>query len=225
MPTEQILRIYAEPLRVERDSQEIIEETFLGRVIEAVFKENAWLELLQEAARLYQIFGGCYFKVVHDVSYVNGVRIEQVPANCVFPIFDNQRQIVEVWVVYWIGQREAAIFGYKTESDRAIYVEHWTKDKWEVRIGNEGLSDFQIAKDANGQPMENANPYIFPNGVSVIPFFYVPRFRAGTNYGIPLTEDIIGLGLELNESGADIGDAIAENARRIPWTRDSAWRS
>lgn len=221
LPTEQLFRVYAEPYQQKRSNEGPLEERWLGRLVEAAIKENEWGELLPEASRIFQALGGVYFKVVHDQTLVNGVRIELLPPNCVFPIWDKSRQMREVWVLFWINREEALSYGLRTNAERALYAEHWTAEKWEVFVAEEGQSLVQARVE--GVALSGTNPYrVGDEQKATIPFFYAPRLRTIGNYGVSIIDSVIGLIREFNERSADIGDALREASMRHRYATN--WR-
>lgn len=221
MPGEQIIRIYAEPLLVNPEEEGPIEDRTTGRIIESVWKENGWLDLLPEAARIMQALGGVFVKVVHDSEFFNGVRIEVLPPNVVYPVFGPQRRLIEVWITYHVSAAEAAAYGLNTDGDNALYVEHWTESEWNVKVGRNG-EELQVAI-LDGERLEGVNPYKLPNERrATIPFFYAARLRTIANYGTSIAEDMAGLVREINERSADMGDSIGRSGHRERFA--SNWR-
>lgn len=187
-----------------------------NEIFRNIWVENKWRVVLDESTRIFQALGGFYWKVVHDDSKYNGVRIELIAPQWVYPIFDSSHNIIEVYVAYPIGLTQAMLeYGYHGSGgaivDEVMYLEHWTRDKWEIRIGEEG----EVAYDMNtGNPLSGRNEY------GIVPFFYVSRNRTNSNYGWSMIEDLIGIMGELNERGADIGDAIGEETHRRLFARN-----
>jgi hypothetical protein len=118
----------------------------------------------------------------------------------------NVDRILECWIVVPIDRAEAELaYGVNLGNlpNETVYVEHWTETSYETLIGEYRLDNFS-----------GANPWGF------VPVEYVPRVRQEGFYGLPLSEDVMGLQDELNARLADIGDNINNAAHPIRWIRN-----
>ena len=183
----------------------------LSTLFWSVWLENGGQEVLREAGRLYQVFGGHVFKVVHDPSYLLGVRIESIAANVFFPIWhpSNYRQLLAVLISYRVSKDQAkSVWNIDLKEDWGIYVEIWTETEYAIRIDDRELK-------------REANPYIHPvTKKGVIPFVYIPRMRTGSFWGRGGFPSVVGLAQEYNARAADIGDAIDDTTHRKVWGRN-----
>ena len=214
-PGNDIVRFYTESLSVEDEEEET--PHVASRLLSMVILENHFYSSLRQAARLFNTFGGVFIKVVPDDKKFLGVRLELLEPNFVFPVWGARGEIIELYVMYWIGALQAAEYGYEDKGDtKVLYSEHWTKEKWEITIGTEGQTAVY-----NGETLKGKNE-IKPDDETqgTVPFVYIPRLSTGNYYGESIIQDIIGLVQELNTLSSDMGDAIAESSHRKPWIRD-----
>lgn len=177
----------------------------------SIWLENGGQEVLREAGRLYQVFGGHVFKVVHDPSYMLGVRIESIAANVFFPIWhpSNYRQLLAALISYRVSKDQAKkVWKVELKEDWGVYTEIWTEEEYVIRIDETVL-------------VREKNPYIHPRTKKgVIPFVYIPRMRTGSFWGRSAFPAIVGLVQEKNARAADLGDAIDDNTHRKVWGRN-----
>lgn len=183
----------------------------MGILFLSVLSENGGQEMLREASKLFQVFGGHYFKVVHDPTYQLGVRIESLPANICYPIWNpaNYRELYALVVSYQITKRQAKeLYGYEPQNDIAVYTESWDRENYVVRVDEKVIT-------------EEKNPYVMPGATKAhVPFIYIPRMRSGSFYGRSALSQLAGLVQEYNARAADMGDAIASSAHRRTWMRN-----
>jgi len=153
-----------------------------------------------------QVYGGGYLRVAVDPWAPHGVRVDKLMPYQVFPRHSpiDMNEILEAYIAIPVDRHEASL-AYNIPEDKfredVVYVEHWTTTSYRVTVG-----DFVLAS--------GENPWGF------VPIVYIPRIRSDGFYGIPLSEDIMGLQDELNARLADIGDRINDNAHPIRCVRN-----
>lgn len=194
-----------------KENADTSEGDYLSALFWAVWLENGGQETLREASRMYQIFGGHVFKVVHDPTYRLGVRIESIAANVFYPIWhpSNYRQLLAVMISYRVTKEQAkTVWGKEIEEDYGVYSEIWTADEYTIRIGDNVL-------------VSEKNPYVHPKtSKGIIPFVYIPRMRTGSFFGQSIFDGITGLVQEYNARTADVGDAVDDTSHRKVWGRN-----
>jgi hypothetical protein len=178
------------------------------KVIAETMEASRMGSRLLEAGINQQVYGGTYLRAAVDAGMPHGVRVDKLMPYNVFPRWHpiNVDRILEAWIVVPIDKAEAILaYGVNLDSlpDETVYVEHWTEDEYETLIGEVRLTDFS-----------GKNPWGF------VPIEYVPRVRQEGFYGLPLSEDIMGLQDELNARLADMGDNINNAAHPIRWIRN-----
>jgi len=214
-PGNDIVRFYTESLSLEDEEEET--QHVASRLLSMVILENGFYPALRQGARLFNTFGGVFIKVVPDDSLFLGVRLELLEPNFVFPVWGARGEIIELYVMYWIGSLQAAEYGYKESgADKVLYTEHWTRETWEITLGEEAKVAVYEGKELRGKNELRVDD----ESAGIIPFVYIPRLPTGSYYGESIVQDIIGLVQEINTLSADMGDAISESSHRKPWIRD-----
>jgi len=188
-------------------------EEFVNRV----WIENNGRALQTENVLVQQPMGGCWFRMIEtdDPEIPTGIRIENVIPDFVFATHDSGRpdNLLEVFMCYRVPAREAQLkYGYVSDNNsglnQPLYVEHWTKKAVSIYMNGEIL-------DWEGVHWDEVE-----HDWGRIPFFYIPRERAGGFYGYSIVDDLKGLAREINARLADMGDVIAENAHRVWFVRN-----
>lgn len=182
----------------------------MSEFLNEVWYQNEGRAKQLEAGITSQIYGGCVFGVAYDPTRSEPnypLRIDHLLPNYFYPVWapNDAFNLVEVFVKYFVSKIQAqALYGVSIPDDQALYMEHWKRDGYEISIGGE------IVK-WNGLLMEGT-----PLG-GFVPYTYIPHPpRFGGFYGESLLKDKLGLSQEINARMSDIGDIIAEEARRIP---------
>lgn len=168
-----------------------------------------------EAGIYTQIYGGCVLGTAYDPNrpdYDYPVRIDHLHPAYFFPVWapNDAFNLVEVIVAYWISKIQAkALYKIDTKDDRAVYWEKWSRDRYEITVDGETVI-------WNGVPLEGT-----PLG-NFVPYTYIPHPpRVGQFYGESLLKSKLGLAKEINSRMVDLGDIVAEEARRIPGIANS----
>jgi hypothetical protein len=162
-----------------------------------------------EAGIASQIYGGCVFGTAYDPSrpeYDYPIRIDHLMPEYFYPVWapNDSYALVEAFVKYFISKVQAkALYGIDTKEDRAIYLESWKRDHYEISVDGEIINWNKL--HCEGAPIGGFVPYTY------IP--HPPRFDGF--YGESLLKDKLGLSQEVNARMSDMGDIIAEEARQI----------
>lgn len=153
-----------------------------------------------------QIYGGGVFQVRPPLKKGKPVRWYRVPTHRFFAVYDpdDPDYIWEAFVVTRISREQANHrFGVQVDEDFTMRVERWTPFEYSNTVGGKRVDKFS-----------GKNPY------GIVPFVYIPRYRANNWYGDALTMEVMGSQNELNMRVADIGEAINYNAHPVRWGRD-----
>ena len=124
----------------------------------------------------------------------------------------NYWELREAWIVREIQWHQLKAFGVTTQQPQDMnltmrywYVEHWTKEEYQITINT------VVLKDKDG------NDYAGPNPFGFVPMTYIPHMREDTTFlgtGI-INETVKGLIREMNVRLADIGDAVSDDAHKF----------
>lgn len=191
-------------------------ESFVNRV----WVDNDGRALQQEAALLQQPLGGCVFRIslaMEDPDLEYGIRIEEVLPDFFMPVWDTGRptKLMECWVIYRLPAREAHDrFGYDISNGAGdpLYVEYWSVNEVHITLNNVPVKMVVGGIEFDYNHMKN--PFGF------VPFYYIPRERAGGFYGLSLVDDVLEEAKEMNARLADISDVIEESAHRETYARN-----
>lgn len=193
-------------------------EWFTSRQTDPTAAEQAAIDLLNgicadsgehtfwEVALDAHVYGGGILQIFPDIKHVHGVKWVRVPADRFFaiPDSDNPDQMREVFIITWLTQDQArAQYGIASTKQLVVRVEHWTRSTYTTTVDGTNVSEFS-----------GKNPW------GVVPFVYIPRYRARNWYGDSVTADIVGPQNEMNMRVADIGEAINYNAHPVRWGRN-----
>ena len=196
----------------------------LSSLVNQIWAENHGRGLQQQNALLSQFLGGCVFRVGYepaDLERPSKIRLSSLLPDFYMPIYDGSDpwNLIETYVMYYITSQEAKDrYGVVVElpsQNRALYVEHWTKDSYELQVGGQtphlqiGFADLVT---------KGTNPY------GSVPYIYIPHLRrTGGYYGWSHVPSLIGITKELNSRLADIGDNVRDNAQALYWLRNVAY--
>jgi len=191
-------------------------EDFINRV----WTDNNGRSLQQEAGLLQSFLGGIVFRLgwnPEDLKLEYGIRLEHILPDFFLPVWDTGRPeyLLEAWVIYRMSGREAHLrFGYDLADGAAdpLFIEHWTEKKVTIKLGDKPLK-YKIG----------STEFLFDdmdNPFGKVPFFYIPRERAGSFYGLSLLDDVVELAKEMNARQADISDVIEEVSHRDTYIRN-----
>ena len=187
----------------------------MAEIINMAWYENDGRELQQENAILAQVAGGCVFDVAVDSSRVEDegwslpIRIGTTIPYYFFPVWgaNNHRRLIEAFVTYYITKVQAeGEYGVKVEDqlNDIPYQEYWTRNQYKLTANREPITWRGLEKSGE-------TPF------GMIPYTYIPHVRQGEFYGVSLFEDKDELAKEVNARWADLGDIVADNARKMPF--------
>lgn len=190
------------------------------RFINEVMEENNATTLFLELGIIQQVLGAAVVRIrwlpAQREDLQNSISLESVIPDFFYPVFDetNPDELLEAWVVKRIPKREARLkYGWDASKDGdPVYVEHWTKNLFEITLGNEPLIYEEDGQEYDYSASEN--PFGF------VPFLYIPTERDGSPWGssdILYTEQLV---REYNSLMAYNGDIMAENAQSWIFTRN-----
>ncbi len=152
--------VLKDDLKSARDVAKVLRDTWADSSGGALFQQNALLS---------QYMGGCVFAAKWRPD-LNRIQITAPnPRDIVaIPEGTDYFDMREGWIARQISSIEAYSYGVKlaTNDPHKIYwyVEHWTRDNYEISINQETLV-------MGGQEMKGVNPF------GVVPIVYIPHIR------------------------------------------------
>ena len=180
--------------------------------------ENSGRAIQWRAGLLSQIFGGFVFMIrwtPDDDTRTIPVMVELIdPRHFIgFPIPGEEYKLQEMWITKPIDWKTAEYYGYPEIVQGMAYywVEHWTKDKYEITINDKPVK----------WPDDESRPSTGNNEWGFIPAVYIPHTRAANFYGQNAFDEIVGLIKEYNLRLADYGDAVSVDSHNIGWVADT----
>lgn len=185
-------------------------------LIDTVWGYSNGPEIQIENSLAGQVTGGEVFKCAWDPDGLNplGVRIGTIPPDFFFPIWSSQNKwdLIECYVAYYISPEECEIT-YKVDPkdlDRVPYIEHWTKDSYEITV-NGKVPQLVRTLPLSGNKMQY--PLSGMNIWNVVPYVYNPHQSRGSRFfGLSHVPSVIGLVKEYNSRMADRGDKVKAQA-------------
>ena len=207
-PHEELINFYLK--RRNNFKMEYVDEDDALNAFEIVLDMNRRKRLLRNASIIMQVFGGFFYRVAIDKENPIGVTLMTLPPNIVYPVFDINGRIIQLWVSYYINGAQAKALGYNGEvgDDMLTYVEYWDEYEWQLWVNEQKLGSGKNVYIAEGE--ERAH----------VPFVYVPRRRVIGNYGKSLVDIMIGVTRELNSRAADYGDTIADASKPVRYGKN-----
>jgi len=162
----------------------------------------------QEGLLDMNIYGGCAYQIAWEpwntnLPYRIAVRLHQDPS-VIFPVYDytDRWNMIQCHIGYEIDPEIAELkYGVKTNgSGKALYMEEWTRENWEVRING----TVPTIKWGDGEEMvlSGENPWGF------VPVFYIPHERTVDILGtspIKGTEELV---KHINARAADVSGLV-----------------
>lgn len=186
-----------------QDSEVTEDEKRAADLMRKILRGSNANSMLWEVALDREIYGGGVIQVSPDLPSSGHIRWKRIPIQSFFPIWDPEdaNQILECYVLYDIT-RDQCIAKYKFDpgDETVTRVEHWTKDRYTVKVGGREIAAYS-----------GLNPW------KIIPFVYIPRLRSTHWWGDSLIEDIIRPQNELNGRVADVADSLHTNSHPIRW--------
>lgn len=177
-------------------------ETPTNKFLDEVWEQNNKDSFCIELGQSKSITGDGWVQVRYEHpdeledpygEYPKGkIRINVIPTNIVFPIYDShdKDKLVQVTIAYPIEIQERDGIFNKLQTRKKIYKQIWTSTQVLEYVGGELIQEYD-------------NPY------NVIPFVQIKNFPlVGRNVGISDLEDIIPLNMELNLKKSDISEII-----------------
>jgi hypothetical protein len=195
-----------------------------GTLIEEVINEGIWVPshggpMQQEALLEMNIYGACVMQITwepweKELPYRTAVRLIRDPSS-IDPIWNNRNpwRLEEVYIGYELDHDAArAIYNIEphSEAEKPLYMEHWTKSEWIVRVDDQ----VPVMKwDGKEWPLRGENPWGF------VPVYYVPHERTTSLFGDGEIgdEDIV---KEINARAADISDIVRAAWPGMLYARD-----
>lgn len=191
----------------------------IERFVNDVWNENSGRALQQEAGLICNGIGGVVLKAAYapdDEDLEFKLRITMVLPDFFMPIADSENpdNLLEAWIAWRIPAKEAELkYGVTARGEMTYYVEHWTKDKISITIGQEPIK--HTFKDGTTVVYDGVkNPF------GIIPMVYIPIERIGSYYGVSRLEGLEGLSKEINSRFADLGDIVRNNTDQRLWGRN-----
>lgn len=182
--------------------------------LNSVWEQNHGRSIQTEMALNAQIYGGAIGSVYYDPQRMLDsefpISLQAIDVPTFYPVWSARSydEIIEAITAYGITKVQSADLGVPLSDDIGLYMEHWKKGHYEITI------DDKLAKiygqPAAGVPIDN-----------IVPYVYVPHPPRRGFYGTSLLKGKMGLGREINEQAADVGDIVAEEAANIPAMRNT----
>jgi len=182
--------------------------------IRGVWHDSNGAALFQEAALLTQVHGGHAFKVAWEpwnTLLRHRIRVESIQSPWLYPIFDRTDywNLRECFIGYPIDAETAeSKYSIKANGPDAIYLEHWTKDHYEITVDG-------IVPEIEGYGRLEGD-----HNWGRVPIVYIPHLRDGDFWGRSLVEALVGLTKEKNARSADRGDAVREGTHPTLYIRN-----
>jgi hypothetical protein len=196
-----------------QENQEDNDTKKVQNIISQIWQESAGAERMLENALLNQVLGGSVFKANFwpKEDYTYGIQITSPMPDFFFPVWDSEDKwaMHEAYMGYYITPEEAEIkYGIVTsQKSHVSYLEHWTRDKYEVFVDGKVPT---VMVDGVSKTLQSANPY------GIVPFVYIPHPpRAGMFYGMSHVPGILGMEKELNSRMADRGDKVRNQTQDV----------
>lgn len=206
--SEPIVRCVVEPRAGKKFAKEA---QYATEVLGQISYENNARSMFTDMFLAVQALGAMVIKVGWSPTLTRptGIRWEYIdPRYCFFRWESTDYlELTEAWVRYTISAAQAAQIGVQLKGKSGVYLEHWTKDIYEIKVSGE------FAVDQDG-PVKRRNPFGF------VPFVYIPHERANDFWGASLVPSAIGLTKEINARAADMGDAVQKGVHRKKWGRN-----
>lgn len=195
-----------------------------GKLIEDLINAGVWIPshggpIQQEALLEMNIYGGTVLQLAwepweFELPYRIAVRLIKDPSSIDVVWNDrNPWRFEEAYIGYEISHNAArSIYNVepRSESEDPLYMEHWTKDEWVVRV------DDKVPTMRWGDrewPLRGENPWGF------VPIYYAPHKRVTDLFGKGVIgdEDIV---KEINARSADISDIVRAAWPGMLWISD-----
>lgn len=143
------------------------------------------------------VYGECVWGVRRVVNGPSPFRFVVVPPDVFYPLYSSlDDQLLECFVRLTIPGREAELLGVSPRWETATYLEHWTRDGYEVSI--------------DGEVIQSG-----PTPGRTIPYVTAPRPNlAGELYGVSLVQDVYRIQDEINARVSDVGDGVNQDTHR-----------
>jgi len=203
VPPGNLLAITTSIKRGEKWPNAELAEAFLN----AVWQYSNGGPIQQEGLLDLNIYGGCAYQIAWEpwnksLPYRMAVRLHQDPS-IINPQYDytDRWNMIQCHIGYEIDP-ETAMLKYNIEtnnSGKALYMEEWTREKWEVRINGQVPT---IKWDDNKMKLSGENPWSF------VPVFYIPHERTTDILGISPIEGTTELVKHINSRAGDISDLV-----------------
>ena len=186
-----------------------------------VYWWNCQRNVLRLASITQQWAGGCILKLTWNPGLptaVYGAVLECVEPENFVPVWDpiNYDVLYAAKIAFFVPP-PVAVEKYGVSEFAAeqmarngmiLVTETWTHTDFRILLG-EGTD--QRPALLNGKPWLGPNPWRSPaTGKTIIPVWYIPRFRSEGFYGDSLVADMGGAVDEYNKALSDIGDALNE---------------
>lgn len=161
----------------------------------------------QEGLLDMNIYGGCAYQIAWEpwntnLPYRLAVRLHQDPS-IIHPVYDytDRWNMLKCHIGYEIDPGVAELkYNVKTNgSGKALYMEEWTREAWEIRINGQVPT---IKWDDHKLKLSGENPWGF------VPVFYIPHERTTEILGISPIKGTTELVKHINSRAGDISDLV-----------------
>jgi len=174
----------------------------LFEFLERVWDDNSKMLFSVELGQSKAITGDGWVQVSYTApedlddpyeEYPEGrIQVLVIPTAIVFPIYDqyDKSKLEQVTIQYPIERREETPILRRSQINKIVYKQIWTKDTIRIYEGNKIIADQE-------------NPY------GIIPFIQIKNYvTAGRGEGTGDLEDLVPLNTELNLKNSDISEII-----------------
>lgn len=194
-------------------------EKFEEILNEYIWEPSRGGAIQQESILEMNIYGGTVLQITwepwnFDLPYRMAVRLIKDPSS-INPVWNARDpwRIPECYIGYTITHGEArAVYNItpRSETDPPLYMEHWTKDSWSVRIDDQVPT---MEWDDRTWALEGKNPWGF------VPVYYIPHQRTTSLFGNGEIgdEDLV---KEFNARAANMSDIVMAAWPGMLWGRD-----
>jgi hypothetical protein len=180
-----------------------VAEAFLN----AVWQYSNGGPIQQEGLLDMNIYGGCVYQIAFEpwnksLPHGIAVRLHQDPS-IINPKYDytDRWNMIQCHIGYEIDPEIAKLkYSIETnENGKALYMEEWTRERWEVRINGQ----VPIMKWEDGEmKLSGENTWGF------VPVFYIPHERTVDILGDSPIEGTTELEKHINSRAGDISDLV-----------------
>lgn len=212
-----VVRAVVERTQAMRDQASLFEEIINNKVWRASHGGTMQPEILLDL----NIHGGTVLKLSwepwnRDLPYRLAIRHVRNPG-FIQPVWDyaDPWRPLECYVGYEISPQVARLkYGVPIERDDrpVLYMEHWTRDSWEVTIEKSYGND--VVPVMKTGPLKGENTWGF------VPVYYIPHERTTKLFGDSEVNGQPELTKEFNSRAANISDLVRATRPGMLWGHD-----